>query len=92
MASSVHRRLRQKTPTVEEEDLVTCASTSQYSSRDGPPESFYAVSRAGVQLNSWRLDMSEMDKCIKKVLFEVTLVAGEKKYKLSDGIPMMKGE
>ncbi|CAL2048083.1 unnamed protein product [Caenorhabditis brenneri] len=68
------------------------ASTSQYSPRDGPPESFYAVSRIGVQLNSWGLDMSEMDKCIKKVLFEVTLVAGEKKYKLSDGIPMMKGD
>ena len=73
-------------------NLFPGASTSQYSPRDGPPESFYAVSRAGVQLNSWRLDMSEMDKCIKKVLFEVTLVAGEKTYKLSDGIPMMKGE
>ena len=68
------------------------ASTSQYSPRDGPPDSFYAVSKIGVQLNSWGLDMSEMDECIKKVLFEVTLVAGERRHKLSDGIPMMKGE
>ncbi|EGT59630.1 hypothetical protein CAEBREN_07705 [Caenorhabditis brenneri] len=68
------------------------STSSQYSPRDGPPDSFYAVSRIGVQLNSWGLDMSEMDECIKKVLFEVTLVAGERRHKLSDGIPMMKGD
>ncbi|CAL2031589.1 unnamed protein product [Caenorhabditis brenneri] len=68
------------------------ASSSQYIPREGPPDSFYAVSRIGVQLNSWGLDISEMDECIKKVLFEVTLVAGEKRHKLSDGIPMMKGD
>ncbi|EGT41785.1 hypothetical protein CAEBREN_20522 [Caenorhabditis brenneri] len=68
------------------------ASSSQYIPREGPPDSFYAVSRMGVQLNSWGLDMTEMDECIKKVLFEVTLVAGERRHKLSDGIPMMKGD
>ncbi|EGT52303.1 hypothetical protein CAEBREN_16113 [Caenorhabditis brenneri] len=65
------------------------ASTSQHSPRDGP---FYAVSKTGVQFNSWGLDMSKMDECIKKVLFEITLVAGERRHKLSDGIPMMKGD
>ncbi|EFO86334.1 hypothetical protein CRE_01948 [Caenorhabditis remanei] len=63
------------------------------SGSDRHKDSFSPITNIPVRMNSWRLDITEMDEVIQKVMFKTLMIMSNgKSFDLADGIVAVSGE